>query len=67
MLEYIGIILLIGVIIFTTFDFRSVFLSIEEQYESIKETLGRVPTMTYVTGGLLIVAVILGFLVSLPK
>ena len=66
MLEYIAIIILIAIIVFTTFDTRSVFYSAQEQYDSALETISRISPMTIITAGL-IIAVVLGFLVSLSK
>ena len=67
MLEYIAILILIAIIVLTTFDIRSIFYSLQEQYDSIVETIARISPMTIITAGLLIVAVVLGFLVSLSK
>ena len=67
MLEYIAILILIAIIVLTTFDTRAIFYSVQEQYDSIMETITRISPMTVITAGLLIVAVVLGFLVSLSK
>jgi uncharacterized membrane protein YjjB (DUF3815 family) len=67
MIEYISIILLIAIILFTTFDFQFIFSFFQDQYDNTKQIVETIPTMTYITAGLLVVAVILGFLVSLPK
>jgi heme A synthase len=67
MLEYIAILILVAIIVLTTFDVKSIFYSAQEQYDSTLETISRVPPMTIITLVLLAVAVALGFLVSLPK
>lgn len=67
MLEYIAIIILIAIIVLTTFDTRAIFYSTREQYDSIMESIALISPMTIITAGLLLVAVVLGFLVSLPK
>jgi len=67
MLEYIVIIILIVIIVLTTFDIRSIFYYTQEQYDSIVESLSLISPMTAITAALLIVAIALGFLVSLSK
>ena len=67
MLEYIAILILVAIIVLTTFDIKSIFYYLQEQYDSIMETITRISPMTIITATLLIVAVVLGFLVSLSK
>lgn len=67
MLEYIAILILVAIIVLTTFDVKSIFYYLQEQYDSIMETITRISPMTIITAALLIVAVVLGFLVSLSK
>lgn len=67
MLEYIAIVILIAIIVFTTFDTSYIFYSAQEQYDSTIETITRISPMTIITAGLLVLAVVLGYLVSLSK
>jgi hypothetical protein len=66
-LEYIAIIVLISIIIATTFDINSLFYQARETSDIIREKIGSVDPMVYITIVLVIIAIILGFLLSLPK